>query len=55
MKADETGRVSVAFPERVIQGLITAKEKTSASFTGYINIAVAEKLKRDGYLKSERK
>jgi len=51
MKADETGRVSVAFPERIRDGLIKAKEKTSASFNGYINIAVAEKLKRDGFIR----
>ena len=51
MKADETGRVSVALSDTIKDGLIKAKEKTSASFSGYISIAVAEKLKRDGFIR----
>lgn len=51
MKADESNRVSVAFPDKVKNALIRMKEKTRASYNGYINLAIEEKLRKEGYLR----
>jgi len=51
MKADELGRVSVAFPENIRKALKVVKDTIGPSYTKYINIAVAEKLKRDGFIR----
>jgi len=51
MKSDETGRVSVAFPGKVIKALKQAKETTKISYSGFVVLAVEAKLRKDGFLR----
>jgi len=44
-------RVSVDFPEKVKAALVKVKKATRISLTGYVVIAVEQRLKKEGYLR----
>lgn len=47
-------RMTIRFPPQTTEGLEAQKRKTGVAANAYVNLAVHEKLARDGYLATTR-